>query len=214
MTLIRYGGQDRNLDEAVSYWKSSLLLLGEASPGDSPETVLARADVLVSMAAAVQKQRDFAQANEYYQEAQDGMETALGVSTARAHPTYARAVSDQAASIYMGKSAEEAVTGFERALACYGEALAASGDQSVGDENGRWPRTEVEAANTQLNLGTALLDAADAAQDAPDSERRTRAENLLTELTQKYSSVTSDARLKAITEAAVRLLAPEPPAAT
>lgn len=90
-----YGGVEPNLDRAISYWKSALLLLGEASPEDTHETVVTRADILVSMAAAHQKQQDFHQAIEFYQEAQDGIEEALGADRAHAHPTYARAVSDQ-----------------------------------------------------------------------------------------------------------------------
>lgn len=171
-----------------------------------------------------------------------GIEAALGKKAALAHPTYARAVSDQAAAVYaasqtifntsllsvflcvcdifeyfqytripssgedlfpffscltinsveqmtnmastaaseseivsvspqcryMSKSPAEAVEGFERARRCYSAALAAiqdadgDGDDALPD---RRRQVEAEAANTQLNLATALLHASSSASE-------------------------------------------------
>ena len=60
---------------------------------------------------------------------------------------------------YMSESAAASVPGFEKAHRCYTLALAALDDSDPGLKR----QVEAEAANTQLNLGTALLHASSSA---------------------------------------------------
>ena len=52
-------------DEAISHWKTALVLLGEAREVTPVAEVLERADILVSMAALAQKRRRFSEADDH-----------------------------------------------------------------------------------------------------------------------------------------------------
>lgn len=47
----QYQEPDRNLDEAILFWKSALVVLGEANANDELDVVLLRADIVVRYAA-------------------------------------------------------------------------------------------------------------------------------------------------------------------
>ena len=96
----------RRFDEALSYWKTALVLLGEAQETTPVTEVLERADILVSMAALAQKRGRFSEADGHYAEAIEGMAGALGAERAAAHPMFGRALSDQAAAYYSDGHAE------------------------------------------------------------------------------------------------------------
>eukprot|EP00041_Stephanoeca_diplocostata_P032701 m.1055576 g.1055576 ORF g.1055576 m.1055576 type:complete len:479 (+) comp24193_c0_seq2:95-1531(+) len=183
----RYQEADRNLDEAILFWKSALVALGEASTDDDLEVVMLRADIVISMAAALQHQSKYGAANEYYQEALDGITATLGMQ-AETHPLYARAQSDRAAALFMqGDRLEEAVEGFRAASQSY-EAAIAKGEQSGGE--GTLERTVLEAANTQLNLGLALLEVAiqdeERLGEGTGAELKAEAKQLLQKLITKH----------------------------
>lgn len=101
----------------------------------------------------------------------------------------------------MHETAAAAVSGFEKAQACYQAALA---DMSPSDADKR-TQVEAEAANTKLNLGVALVQAtkSGAMPQADDGSGRARA--LFEELIAEHSS-TEDRRLKAIASAAATQL--------
>lgn len=156
--------RELRVDEALSYFNTALVLLGEARAQDSVRVVLNRTDVLVTMAALAQKQQRFTQARESYQEALDGMIEALGAEAAQRHPMYARAVSDKAASYFMTNEAVEAIAGFRTAIGVYDNAIASGEDEIAANGAGEesLARTVLERSNSRLNLALAMLQTAEA----------------------------------------------------
>ena len=187
--------REQKHDDALVYFKTALVMLGEASRTNEVEVVLKRADVMITMAAVAQKQQHYHQAQESYQEALDGMVAALGKPAAGRHTMYGRALADQAASLYMTGKVRQAVVGFEHAVQVYRDAAASGADAIVASGAGResLARTSIELLNTKLNLAMALGAAAvehkESGYSLPEREGATdRALSLLDDVVREASA--------------------------
>lgn len=199
--------RDGNYEGALSYWTSGLVFLGEAAASNEVDVVLERADILVTMAAMVQKRQEYVEANEYYDEVKDGLEQALGAEAARAHPMFGRALSDQAAAFYAQGQADKAIEGFAAALKSYKTAIShgAKGVSEDDRERNSLRRIHAERANTQHNFAVVLM--AGLTQGGKqvsnlDKGTVTTVRGLLTELVELYSDSDIDPRLHRIAASA------------
>lgn len=202
--------REQKHDDAFVYFKTALVLLGEAVRTNDAAVVLKRADVMITMAAVAQKQRDYLQAQESYQEALDGMVAALGQKAASVHTMYGRALADQAASLFMTSRIGESVIGFEHAVQVYTDAVESGSNAIEASGAGResLERTSIELINTKLNLAMALSEAATPRTGFSEVERRTaareRARDLLEEVVRGASAegLTGDRRAARILQSA------------
>eukprot|EP00039_Didymoeca_costata_P020562 m.341676 g.341676 ORF g.341676 m.341676 type:complete len:467 (+) comp20340_c0_seq1:83-1483(+) len=177
--------RDRKFDDAWSYFKTGLILLGEASKDDQVEVVLRRADVLVSMASLSQKRNDYNQARESYQEALDSLVVALGDENANRHPIFARALSDKAATFLLNGDQTTAVKGFKEALRVYNNAVEAGPEEIEKYGNGQesLERTTLERGNTKFNLAVTLLNNLEENEEVPSDIKQ-----LLREIIEEFDN--------------------------
>lgn len=196
--------KNERFDEALSFFKSALVILGEAKSGDLVEKVLSRADILINMASLAQKKGDFEQAQESYEEAMDSLSLTLGDDNAHKHPMYGRALSDKAAALVMNREFSSAIQGFKRAVSVYTNAVESGEEQILATGNGRETlrRTIMERANTKFNLVYTMLNTLTESEPITDEIL-----SLAKELVEELEKNGDDPKLSMLREKSTRMLA-------